>query len=257
MAMKLQISEILSKLSEFTGKGAETKKIEWLRQNDSATLRMMLTHAFDPNIQYDLPEGVPPYKQNESPIGLTENTLFSESRKLSYLWITPSDTAIKTMTNTQSEELQKIAAAQEAKRTELTDAEKKLQKLIDDYRETEELIRVSKIKLANLMNDGRTATTEVNRLKQEIAAIDNAAVNAERRISAANQELENRSVNKELMNKKLNIPKYKREMLFIELLEGLHKDEAKVLLAVKNKTLSKDFPITKDLAKKAFPDLGM
>lgn len=257
MAMKLQISEILQKLTEFTGKDSATKKVEWLKKNDSATLRMILQHAFDPNVVYDLPEGIPPYKVNESPIGLTETTLFTETRKLSYLWTKPSDTAIKTTTNEQSSQLTAIGEEQKKRRDALSEAEATLTKLIQEYRDAEELIRTTKIKLVNLMDDGKRATLEVNRLKQAVAEIDTIAANTERNILSNNRELQQRNEQRELSNKALNIPKYKREMLFIELLEGLHKDDAQILLAVKDKTLNKKYPITKDIVKKAFPDIGL
>lgn len=253
--MKLQISEILGKLKEFTGEGSVAKKVDWLKQNDSSTLRMILQHAFDPNIQYDLPEGDPPYKVNGAPIGLSETTLFSETRKLSYLWIEPSDTALKTMTTDQQSKLEAITTEQTKRSTALKEAESNLANLIKDYKDAEELIRQTKLKMANLMNEGKKATELVNKLKQSVVEIDQIMATAQRNIEQANRELNSRNPQQELMNKKLNIPKYKRELLFIELLEGLHKDEAEVLLATKNKSLHKKYPITKDIVKKAFPQL--
>ena len=70
MAMKLQISEILAKLKEFTGEGAVAKKVEWLKKHDSPTLRLLLQHNFDPNIAYNLPE-----KEGSRPIARGETTL--------------------------------------------------------------------------------------------------------------------------------------------------------------------------------------
>ena len=45
----------------------------------------------------------------------------------------------------------------------------------------------------------------------------------------------------------------RRETMFIQMLEGLHKDEAKVMLAVKNNTLNKLYKgLTADMVKEAF-----
>lgn len=56
--------------------------------------------------------------------------------------------------------------------------------------------------------------------------------------------------------KRANLPKTKREQLFIELLEGLHWKEAQVLCAVKDKALHKKYKaLTKSLVSEAFPGL--
>jgi hypothetical protein len=41
------------------------EKIDALRENDCLALRIMLQAAYDANVKFALPEGVPPYKQNE------------------------------------------------------------------------------------------------------------------------------------------------------------------------------------------------
>lgn len=89
MSYKIQIYEILAKLAEFKGKDSTKRKVEWLQQNDSATLRLVLSHSFDPRIQYKLPETTPPYKVNDSPVALAENSLYAETRRLSYLFFNP------------------------------------------------------------------------------------------------------------------------------------------------------------------------
>ena len=112
-----------------------------LRQYDTPGMRMILKGAFDPKIEWDLPEGTPPYIANESPEG-TEHT---------YLEV-------------------------EAKR------------------------------LYNFVKGG---------------------------------------------NNQLN--KIRKETLFIQMLEGLHADEAKVLIDMKNKTLNKTYKgLTSDMVKEAF-----
>ena len=89
MAYKIQIYEILAKLAEFKGKDSTKRKVEWLQQNDNATLRLVLSHAFNPGIVYKLPETAPPYKVNDSPVALAENSLYAETRRLSYLFFNP------------------------------------------------------------------------------------------------------------------------------------------------------------------------
>lgn len=57
-------------------------------KHNSGTLQMILKQNFDPSIKYLLPAGAPPFKAQNIPVGLTEQTLYSESRRLAYLWIT-------------------------------------------------------------------------------------------------------------------------------------------------------------------------
>ena len=137
-AGKELISEIFTKINNAKDK---PKKIEVLRQYDSPGMRMILKGAFDPKIEWDLPEGTPPYIANEAPAG-TEHT---------YLEV-------------------------EAKR------------------------------LYNFAVGG---------------------------------------------NDQLN--KIRKETLFIQMLEGLHADEAKVLLDIKNKSLNKTYKgLTSEMVKEAF-----
>jgi len=51
------------------------KKIEVLKKYDNPAIRQLLKAAFDPKIEWDLPEGNPPYIANEAPAG-TEHTKF-------------------------------------------------------------------------------------------------------------------------------------------------------------------------------------
>ena len=137
-AGKELISEIFTKINNAKDK---PKKIEVLRKYDTPGMRMILKGAFDPKIEWDLPEGIPPYIANEAPAG-TEHT---------YLEV-------------------------EAKR------------------------------LYNFAVGG---------------------------------------------NDQLN--KIRKETLFIQMLEGLHADEAKVLIDVKNKSLNKTYKgLTSDMVKEAF-----
>ncbi|MFZ9891784.1 MAG: DUF6433 family protein [Ilumatobacteraceae bacterium] len=251
MAMKLQISEILSKLKDFTGEGAVAKKVEWLRQNDSTTLRLMLKHAFDASIAYNLPEGDPPFTPNKNQIDQTETTLFAETRKLGYLWLQASDSALEDLTQTQRTQLEELEAQQEEKG-------KELQEMIAAYRAAEqeitdarEAIEQAKVRLNKAIERAKTLQKEGQEFNAKVEQLNRYVGNVRQSMLGANAELMNRST----PDQHRNVPKYRLEMQFIQLLESLHPDEAKVLLGAKNKTLNKAFPITKDLVKKAFPDL--
>ena len=51
----------------------------------------------------------------------------------------------------------------------------------------------------------------------------------------------------------MDLTKTQKETMFIQILEGLHKDEAEVLLGMKNKTLSKTYKgLTESVVKEAF-----
>lgn len=53
-----------------------------------------------------------------------------------------------------------------------------------------------------------------------------------------------------------NLTKVKRENMFIQLLEGLHKDEAEVVCMVKDKKLGKRYKVTKAAVSEAFPQIN-
>ena len=73
------LSEILTKVNNAKMKD---DKVKVLRDNDSVPLRQVLKGAFDPKIEWDLPEGTPPYKVNEAPAGTEHTLLFTESKRL-------------------------------------------------------------------------------------------------------------------------------------------------------------------------------
>jgi len=79
--MKLSLSEILQKASEFEKK---QDRIDYLNKWDSAALRALFKYAYDDKVKFLLPEGEPPYKANELPD--QQGILFSELRRL-YLFI--------------------------------------------------------------------------------------------------------------------------------------------------------------------------
>jgi len=47
----------------------------------------------------------------------------------------------------------------------------------------------------------------------------------------------------------------RRETMFIQILEGLHPEEAKILCLVKDKRLSEQYKITYDVVREAYPDI--
>ena len=51
------------------------------------------------------------------------------------------------------------------------------------------------------------------------------------------------------------LPTTRREMMFINLLQGLHPKEAEVLVLVKDKSLESKYKITQDNVKDAYPDI--
>ena len=73
------ISEIFTKINNAKDK---PKKIEVLRQYDTPGMRMILKGAFDPKIEWELPEGTPPYIENEAPAGTEHTFLEVEARRL-------------------------------------------------------------------------------------------------------------------------------------------------------------------------------
>ena len=52
-----------------------------------------------------------------------------------------------------------------------------------------------------------------------------------------------------------NLPSMKKENMFIQMLEGLHEEEAKVLCLVKDKQLQTKYNITKELVAEAYPEI--
>ena len=86
------IHEIFTQINNAKDK---PKKIEVLKQNDTPAMRQLLKAAFDPKIQWDLPEGVPPYIKNEAPAGTEHTSLLSEARKLYHFIVGGNNTITK------------------------------------------------------------------------------------------------------------------------------------------------------------------
>ena len=47
----------------------------------------------------------------------------------------------------------------------------------------------------------------------------------------------------------------RRETMFIQMLEGLHPEEAKIICLVKDKNLTEIYNLTQDIVAEAFPDI--
>lgn len=255
MAMKLQIHEILSKLKEFTGEGSVAKKVEWLKKHDSSTLRLILKHNFDPNIKYNLPETDPPFARNPNPIDYNETTLYAETRKLSYLWVTHSDTALENLTETQKKQLNSVLALQEEKGQAFNkgaEALKLAQKEIMDAREALEQARK---RLERAVDVELQTKKQLALLKAEADRAMAYAGQMQQQFQNLNAQLLARQNPQAEAPPRSNMPKYRLETMFIQMLEALHPNEADVILATKNKALAKKYALNKDIVKKAFPDI--
>jgi hypothetical protein len=71
------------------------KKIAVLKQHDNPAMRQLLKAAFDPKIEWDLPEGIPPYIANEAPAGTEHTSLLSAARKLYHFVVGGNNTINK------------------------------------------------------------------------------------------------------------------------------------------------------------------
>lgn len=75
----LTFHEILLKVNNAKDK---PKKLKVLQHYNTAELRMILKAAFDPKIEWLLPEERPPYQENEAPEGTEHTYLKREARRL-------------------------------------------------------------------------------------------------------------------------------------------------------------------------------
>ena len=91
-------SEIATKINNAKDK---PRKLKILQEHDSVALRQVLKGAFDPKIEWLLPDGDVPYTANDAPIG-TEHTLLQQEAKRLYLFTKGGDNAIS---NTKRETL--------------------------------------------------------------------------------------------------------------------------------------------------------
>ena len=86
------VHEIFTKINNAKDK---PKKIEVLKQYDNSAIRQLLKAAFDPKIQWDLPEGDPPFIKNEAPAGTEHTSLISEARRLYHFVVGGNNTINK------------------------------------------------------------------------------------------------------------------------------------------------------------------
>ncbi|MBA94919.1 MAG: hypothetical protein CMP21_04070 [Rickettsiales bacterium] len=96
---RLSIPEILDSLET----KESNERIQILRKNDSKSLRHILHVSFNPHVQIILPNERPTQlKIEESPVGLSSNTLYQQSRKLK---IFLKDTGYDHLSNSKRESL--------------------------------------------------------------------------------------------------------------------------------------------------------
>jgi len=70
----------ISWILDFTAKLPEEEQVKCLQANDVDAIKIILKACFDPNIEFLLPEGEPPYTPTD--LDDQENMLYRESRKL-------------------------------------------------------------------------------------------------------------------------------------------------------------------------------
>jgi hypothetical protein len=75
----LNIFEVLHKVGSAKKKA---DKISILQKNDSYTLRTIIQGCYNPNVKFELPEGVPPYEPCDS--HNAPSTLFKRTKDLGY-----------------------------------------------------------------------------------------------------------------------------------------------------------------------------
>jgi hypothetical protein len=85
------MSEIATKVNNAKDK---PRKLKVLRDHDSIPLRQVLKAAFDPKIEWAVPQGDVPYTVNEAPLG-TDHTILGQEAKRLYLFVKGGDNTIK------------------------------------------------------------------------------------------------------------------------------------------------------------------
>lgn len=84
MAKPLMIHEIFEKIDQTKGKG---NKAGVLRQHNSQVLRDILYASFT-DIQWNLPQGTPPYEKDDAPVGHTRSNILREAKNLKQFLVT-------------------------------------------------------------------------------------------------------------------------------------------------------------------------
>jgi hypothetical protein len=77
--MQIGLYEFLFKVSKLK---KTQEKVDAIKFNDSLPLRIILQGAFDPSVEWELPEGEPPYKPND--LVDQEHVLIKDIEKLRY-----------------------------------------------------------------------------------------------------------------------------------------------------------------------------
>lgn len=72
--MRKYVTEMLKQIND------DPKAIE--NYKDDAVLKLIFEYAFDSTKKMILPEGTPPYKPADEPLGMTPTNMFSEMRRL-------------------------------------------------------------------------------------------------------------------------------------------------------------------------------
>ncbi len=80
---KTMISEVLEKAGKLQSK---QEKINYLKKMDSRPLRNILKGSYDDTIQFNLPEGEPPYKKDDAPKGYEPSNLYKQSSYFKYFF---------------------------------------------------------------------------------------------------------------------------------------------------------------------------
>tara|TARA_B110000285_G_scaffold125253_1_gene141283 strand:+ start:796 stop:1368 length:573 start_codon:yes stop_codon:yes gene_type:complete len=74
----------------------KARKLKVLKDHDSVPLRQVLKGAFDPNIEWLIPEGDVPYTPNDAPLGTEHNILSQEAKRL-YLFTKGGDNTLSAL----------------------------------------------------------------------------------------------------------------------------------------------------------------
>ena len=92
-ALPMLMDEIATKINNAKDK---TRKLKVLKENDSVPLRQVLKGAFDPNIEWLIPDGDVPYTPNDAPLGTEHNILSQEAKRL-YLFTKGGDSTLSSL----------------------------------------------------------------------------------------------------------------------------------------------------------------
>lgn len=125
------------------------------------------------------------------------------------------------------------------------------------FQEAEDEFAAARQVVVEVQSRLNRATAQVQTTRQQFNAAKMVAEQISQQVAHLRAQIVR--TNNELLQRDappvVTMPKYKLESMFIQTLEALHPTEADVLFAVKSKTLQKKFALTKDIVKKAFPEI--